>query len=80
MQLPAKERATCPAIKHWGLALALFTLTACSNEFSDIPDEELADKAYACRTTTEQSPGFAITCDNYKRECERRREAGKYVC
>lgn len=55
-------------------------LAACTSPFEDMPDNELADKVYACTTSTEQSPGFAIRCDNYKKECQRRRDEGKYVC
>ena len=33
-----------------------------------------------CRMSQDQSPGMAIRCDNIERECERRREDGRYVC
>ena len=61
-------------------AFSIFILAGCNNEAAKIPDNELADNIYACRTAVDQSPGFAIRCDNYKRECERRREEGRYVC
>ena len=43
-------------------------------------DEDLADAVYECRTSSDQSPAYAIRCDNYKRECENRRDQGRYVC
>lgn len=55
-------------------------LAACSNKFESIPDDELADSMYECRTVQDQAPGMAIRCDNVRRECARRREAGRYVC
>ncbi len=45
-----------------------------------MPAEELADKMYECRTVVEQAPGMAIRCDNIRRECKRRRDAGHFVC
>lgn len=62
------------------LCSGVFGLTACEGQLAKMPDAELQDKIYACRNTAEQSPGFAITCDNYRRECARRREAGHFVC
>lgn len=58
----------------------LLVLAGCSSPFEDMPDDELADKAYRCTITTDQSPGFAIRCDNYQRECDRRRDDGHFVC
>ena len=55
-------------------------LAACSNDFADMPDTDLADGIYTCRTEIDQSPGMAIRCDNYQRECERRRDEGRFVC
>lgn len=60
--------------------ITFVALSGCSNKLAGMADHELQDKSYACRQATAQSPGFAISCDNYKRECERRREAGRYLC
>ena len=62
------------------LAICVLLLGACSNKFESIPDEELADSMYECRTNKDQSPGMAIRCDNVARECKSRREAGRFVC
>jgi hypothetical protein len=60
--------------------VSLFFLSACESKLASLTDAELQDRIYQCQTTTEQSPGFAISCDNYRRECERRREQGRFVC
>lgn len=61
-------------------SIALLAMAGCDNKFASIPDEELADKMYECRTVNDQSPGMAIKCDNVERECKRRREEGRFVC
>lgn len=50
------------------------------NELEKLSDSELQDRMYECQTTVDQSPGMAISCDNYRRECQRRREEGRFVC
>ena len=62
------------------LAASLAVAAGCSRPHADLSDTELADGVYECRTKVDQSPGFAIRCDNYKRECEARRAEGRYVC
>jgi hypothetical protein len=62
------------------LVLAALLLTGCGSKLADVPDTELQDAVYQCDTATEQSPGFAISCDNYRRECKRRRDEGRFVC
>ena len=65
----------------FGLMLVIIlSSVGCTNEFADISDNNLADSMHECRTTVDQSPGFAIRCDNVVRECKRRRDAGRYVC
>ena len=62
------------------LTLGLLCISGCSGPFEDMSDEDLADAVYECRTSSDQSPAYAIRCDNYKRECENRRDQGRYVC
>lgn len=62
-----------------GVACVL-ALAGCESKLAALSDSELQDRMYQCNTTAEQSPGFAISCDNYRRECERRREEGRFVC
>ena len=55
-------------------------LASCGSKISGMSDEDLQDKVHACNIAVSQSPGFAISCDNYRRECTSRSEAGRYVC
>lgn len=63
----------------WVLATTLL-LAACEGSLGGMSDRELQEKAHECMTEQEQSPGMAIQCDNYRRECQRRRDAGRFVC
>ena len=62
------------------IAIAFVMLSGCTNKFESVPDEELADSMYMCRTEQDQAPGMAIRCDNVRRECARRRDNGRFVC
>ncbi len=62
------------------LATCVALSAGCARPHANLSDEALADGVYECRTKIDQSPGFAIRCDNYKRECETRRAEGRYVC
>lgn len=62
------------------LCFGLLVSSGCEGKLAGMSDTTLQDKMHECNTQTSQSPGFAISCDNYRRECERRREAGRYVC
>ena len=54
-------------------------LTGCGGGLEDMSDADLQQKIFEC-AKPEQSPGMAISCDNYRRECSRRREQGRFVC
>ncbi len=62
------------------LTLGLLALGGCGNELESLSDSELQDRSYQCRKSTDQTPGQAISCDNYRRECQRRRDLGRYAC
>lgn len=67
--------------RHFGLTAALaLALTGCGSDMEKLTDSELQDRAYQCGVTKEQTPGGAISCENYRRECQRRRDEGRYVC
>ena len=75
-----RRRPTARGLSQ-ALVLATFLLaTGCEGRLAGLSDRELQDRVYECNTQQSQSPGFAITCDNYRRECARRREQGRYVC
>ncbi len=59
---------------------ALLLAGACESKWEKIPDHELAEKAAECRNMNAPGPAQIQVCKNYKRECERRRENGIYVC
>ena len=60
-------------------ALGLLAAAGCGSQMEDISDAELQEKVYECRSSS-LSPGMAIACDNFRRECERRRSEGRFVC
>ncbi len=64
------------------IALALsLALTGCGeSKFAKLSDQELSEKMRRCRANTNPSPGAAVACGNYEKECQRRREEGKMVC
>ena len=53
---------------------------ACESKLAAISDASLQEKMMECNSVTDPSPGMAIACDNYRRECRARRDQGRYVC
>ena len=62
------------------LLALICALVACDSRINNMADTDLQDRMYECRDSQSQNPGFAISCDNYRRECLRRREQGKFLC
>lgn len=62
------------------LLLASALLVGCSNELAQLGDSDLQDRVNECKRTQNPSPGQAISCENYQRECQRRRKEGRFVC
>ena len=57
-------------------------LVACEQKL-DLSDEELAARMAECQATKDEdkTPGMAVACGNYMRECQRRgKETGNYFC
>ncbi|MGB5324109.1 MAG: hypothetical protein WBN40_01625 [Pseudomonadales bacterium] len=47
----------------------------------DISDEELVQKMSECLSEQNKTPGMAVSCGNYQKECKRRGKAtGNYIC
>ena len=61
------------------LFVTTLLLGACGSNLDGMPDADLQEKIFEC-SKSELSPGMAISCDNYRRECSRRREEGRFVC
>lgn len=62
------------------LVASLLMLAGCESKWEQMPDHELAEKASECLYMNSPGPAQIQVCKNYKRECERRREEGIYVC
>ncbi len=63
------------------IAVSWSLLSGCGEgPFSDLSTSELQSRYSECDTEN-MAPGTAITCDNIRRECERRaRQKGRKVC
>ncbi|NNC54423.1 MAG: hypothetical protein HKO07_01735 [Pseudomonadales bacterium] len=47
----------------------------------DISDEELVARVSECLSEGNKTPGMAVSCGNYQKECKRRGKAtGNYIC
>lgn len=56
-------------------------LTGCfNNQYADIEDSELRRRAYRCVINSNPSTAEIQVCKNIRRECDRRREEGRFVC
>lgn len=64
------------------LVLFVSLVAGCGNsKFEKMPDMELAAKNTECLTMNEPAPAMIFACENYAKECKRRREEEKrYVC
>ena len=63
------------------LVLFLFLgLSGCEKSMN-ISDEALSEYIEECLTNDNLSPGMAVACGNYQKECQRRGKAtGNYFC
>jgi len=62
------------------LVAAVVSLTACESKWGKMPDDELIDKSAECLNISDPGAAMIQVCKNIKRECERRREIGIYLC
>lgn len=62
------------------LAAAVVLLTACESKWEKMPDDELVNKSSECLNVSDPGAAMIQVCKNIKRECERRREIGIYLC
>lgn len=62
------------------LAGLLAFLAGCERKM-DISDQDLVAEMIECAAETDKTPGRAVACGNYARECRRRgKETGNYIC
>ncbi len=58
-------------------------LAACdsNSKLRSMSDHELAEKHGECLDKKPTAPGYATACENFRKECDRRRkELGSFVC
>lgn len=63
--------------------LAAVTLSGCDmfgGPAADIPDAELRKKWRECKTISNPSRTKVLACENYERECDRRKGKGNIAC
>ncbi|MFT2111058.1 hypothetical protein [Marinomonas sp. 2405UD68-3] len=66
-----------------GILILAVGLTACdifSNPSEQIPNSDLRSKWRECTSISNPSRTKALACDNYERECDRRKGKGNLVC
>ena len=60
--------------------IVLLSLSACEKSMS-ISDEALLDHIEECLSNDNLTPGMAVACGNYQKECQRRgKKTGNYFC
>lgn len=62
------------------LIAAVVFLAACESKWDKMPDEELAAKSAECFNMNSPGAAMAKACENYERECKKRRDKGIYAC
>lgn len=67
-------------IGHGCIVASLTLLSACEGKFSNLSNQDLAEKAERCKNNDKPSPGAAVACGNILKECSRRRKEGNYAC
>lgn len=65
---------------HLPVLAICIAMVGCESKWEKMPDDELAVKSSECYGMNDPAPAMIQVCKNYKRECERRREEGNYVC
>jgi hypothetical protein len=62
------------------LIVAVVFLAACESKWDKMPDDELAAKSADCFNMNSPGAAMAKACENYERECQKRRDKGIYIC
>jgi hypothetical protein len=61
-------------------ACVVLILAACGSSIEKMDDHDLRQKVYECENASDPTTVDVQSCRNYRRECERRKSAGHYVC
>ena len=67
----------------FGLFIVILSLTGCDmfgGPAADIPDDELRTKWRDCKSFINPSRTKVLACENYDRECDRRKRNGNFAC
>ncbi len=65
------------------ISTLVLVLAGCdgNSKLKSMPDYELAEKYGECLDKKPTAPGYATACENFRKECERRRqELSSFVC
>lgn len=60
--------------------LTVFSVSGCDSNFTQMDGAELRKRAYSCLVETSSTAAELQVCENIRRECERRQEAGQFDC
>ncbi|MBL4796536.1 MAG: hypothetical protein JKY50_03905 [Oleispira sp.] len=56
------------------------SLVGCGNTFSEMEGVELRERSYHCLAEASSTAAELQVCENIRRECQRRQEAGEFDC
>lgn len=62
------------------VVIGILTITACGTEISRLSDDDLRMKVQECDYAVDLTAAEHQVCGNYRRECKRRLEEGRFVC
>lgn len=63
------------------LAFLIAVSAGCDRKIEKMSNQELQGKSTECQNAENPSAAMGFACENYKRECDRRRkEMGRYIC
>lgn len=60
--------------------VSILLLTACERDIHKVSDQDLIEKRNECMSMNDPAPAMIFACENYKKECKRRRELGRFLC
>lgn len=74
-------RQLADIFKSTALGMLIAVLMAGCTKGLDISDEELVKRVNECHMEDNKTPGMAVSCGNYLKECKRRgKKTGNYIC